>query len=182
MSTKWLPAMALLAVPTVAQPAQSERSMLGYVGNATFFIDAPEGWGTDADAARRLNALFVLTPQGTTFNNSAAVIVGTFFPETTVIDAKGNVKASVKSRDPSAQFSEPDPVRAGNVTISLMEIRSRDIPTQPIEALAFVQLEKTVVMVTLSALSQDAFLRGRSVWLEMLKTYSEAGIKIKTGP
>lgn len=169
---------ALLFAALSALAAQSDRSILGSVGTSSYWIDAPAGWNPDAPTARRFNAIFVLTPPGTGFDNAGAVIIGSSFSDTTVADAKAKVRASTLAADPAAVITEPDIVTVNGATISLLELRSKVIRSQPYELVAFVSVGNHVGVFTLSALAEEPFKRGKDVFMDMLKSYADAGLSV----
>jgi hypothetical protein len=173
---------AVLISSAPAFSAQSESSMLGYVGKSSFWLDVPTGWTADQQAAKNFGAVFVLVPPGTNFNSAAVIIIGSSYKGKTVADAIGQTKSGTLSKDPAAQIEERPSIEAGGAKMSLLEIRSKANRSQPFETIAFVALGQDVLVVTLSGLAEEPYNRGKGIFSTLLTTYKEAGIEVQKGP
>jgi hypothetical protein len=173
---------AILIASASAFTAQSESSMLGYVGKSSFWLDVPTGWTADQQAAKQFGAIFVLTPPGTNFNSAGAIILGTSYKGKTVEAAIAQVKSKTSAQDPGAQITDLPAVDAGGTKMSLIEIRTKVIKSQPFETIAFVALGQDVVVITLSGLAEEPYNRAGSVLTHLLRSYKEAGIQVQTSP
>jgi hypothetical protein len=173
---------AILMASGSALSAQSGNSMLGYVGSASFWLDVPAGWAADQQAAKQFGAVFVLTPPGATFNTAGVVIIGSSFKSKTVEAAIAQIKSKTLSQDAGAQIAELPAIDARGTKMSLIEVRTKALRSQPFETIACVALGQDVVVITLSALAEEPYSRARSIFADLLKSYKEAGIQVQTSP
>jgi hypothetical protein len=175
-----LAAVLIASVPALS--AQSESSMLGYVGKSSFWLDVPAGWTADQQAAKRFGVTFVLVPPGTSFNNAGVVIIGGSYKGKTVEAAISQTKSQTLSQDAAAQIVELPSVEAGGTKMSVIEIRTKVIKSQPLETIAFVSLGQDVLTITLSGLAEEPYSRVKGVFTDLLKSYKEAGIEVQVRP
>jgi hypothetical protein len=175
-----LAAILISLVP--AHSAQISSAILSHVGKASFWLNLPPGWTADQQAAKNVGAVIMLVPSGTTFSSAAVRLIGSSFKGTTVAAAMSRTKAKTLSLDPAAQIAELRSVNAGNVRMSLLEIRSKVRTFQPFETIAFVPLGQDVLVITLSGLTEEPYNRSKVTFTDMLKSYKEAGIEVQKGP
>jgi len=168
------------SIPALSAPHDS--AMLGHVGKSSFWLNVPSGWVADQQAAMKFGAVFVLLPPGTTFNNAGAIIVGSSYQDKTVATAVSQTRAETLSRDAAAEIADLPSIDAGQVKISLLEIRSKTNRSQPFETIAFVALDQGVLLVTLSGLAEAPYKLAKGVFTEMLNSYEDAGMEIQQQP
>jgi hypothetical protein len=147
----------------------------------SFSVNVPAGWIADQQAAKRFGAVFVLVPPGTSFNNAAAIIIGSSYKGISVADAIEKTRSQTRSRDPAAQMTELPAVTVGTARFSVLEIRSK-VGSQPFETVACVTLGQDVLVLTLSALAEVPYSRAGEIFTAMLKSYQDTGLEIKVVP
>lgn len=89
-----------------AAAAQSPRSVLGYVGSTSFWVDMPDGWQADQATAKRLGAIFILLPGDSTFRSAPSLVIASVFHSVSVDAAMAKDKASFLARDPDIAVTD----------------------------------------------------------------------------
>jgi hypothetical protein len=172
ISRRSLLSAVLVAASIAANGAQGDTSILGYVGSSSFWMDVPRGWDSDPPTASKLKVIFVLTPAGSTFDSAPAFIMGSPHANSSVAEAMDKVRAGALSKDPAAQITALPSLEVGKSTISLLEIRSSATRPHPLETVAFIPLQNNVVVVRLSAATEEPYNRGRAALTDVLKSHS----------
>jgi hypothetical protein len=160
--------------------AQEPLSILGYTDSASFWLEIPAGWRSDAEAAKRTGAMFVLLPQQSTFDTAPAVIVASAYHATSLDVEMTKDRASFLGDDPKIRISDRQAIVAkSGARFSVREFRSLLLREQGFESVAYHQQGPDVVILTLSAQTEPTYREGQKTFAVFLKTYEASSLKVK---
>ena len=174
-------ALGLISPPSAR--AAEPLSILGYTKSVSFWVDLPPGWRSDADAAKRTGAIFILLRSDTDFDTAPSVIVASAYEQTSLATAMKNDRASFLEGDPDIRIADRQPVVAkSGAQFLVREFRSQRLKQQGFELVAYHSEGPDVVVLTLSAQSDNQFREGQTVFGALLGSFEASKLKVKRVP
>lgn len=164
----------LLAASMAASAAQGDTAILAYVGNSSFWIDIPDDWTSSPEQANERNALFILAPADNTAADADPRIVGSSHRNASVMETLNKLRADILSQDPTADIKAPSTLGIGRIQASLVETRSSPDRARLFETIALIPLRTDVVVVRLSAASEDSYRRGHDTLMKLLESFADS--------
>ena len=157
-----------------------EKSILGYFGDKSYWMDIPAGFYQDSANGNRIGATFLLIPNGYTFNNAPAIIYSSVYSGKTTDEA---IKYDVD------EFLNHSPGLKVGKTITKKSVSGKIIfikkflnlgsKQQPYETVAYIQERGSVVTVVLSAFTKSAFDLALPKYTDMVTSYESSKIKVR---
>ncbi len=157
-----------------------EKSILSYFDDRSYWVNLPEGFYQDSATAMRIGAVFLLIPNGYDFNGAPAVIYSAVYSNKLVSEAsKHDIGKFVgSSSEVKVRVSSVDTL-SGKNEILINEFINPTSKQQPFESVAYVQEGESVVTLVVSAFAKQNYDYILPEFIEMVKTYESAGIKVK---
>jgi hypothetical protein len=170
----------LIASPSLAQQATGARkdsgdSCLMYGQDHLFALKAPTGWTVDTATAQKLGLHAVMYPDGSSWRNAATTMYTNFVHkdadaqtiEKIIVDDIAGYKKD--SPNITIEDSEPLPLAAGKEKVIVK--RFRGDKGGNIETVAYVDENKVVVMIVLSARTVRDFQASLPIFKELVHSY-----------
>jgi len=163
--------------------ATEPLSILGYTQSESFWVELPKGWRCDADAAKSSGAMFILLPEGVTFDSAPSVIVASAYEDSALDEAMSRDRASFLSQDADIRISDRESIVAkSGARFSVRDFLSHRLTQQGYESVAYTKLGTSVVVLTLSAQTEAQFRSGQKVFRAVLGTFTDAKLKVAKLP
>jgi hypothetical protein len=172
--------VVLIASPSLAQQdigarKESGDSFMMYGQDHLFALNAPTGWTVDTVTAQKLGVHAVMYPDGSSWRDAAATIYTNFVHKDpnaqTIEKIIADDIAGYKKDSPNitTEDSEPLPLAAGKEKVIVK--RFRGDKGGNIETVAYVDENKVVIMIVLSARTEKDFQASLPRFKELVHSY-----------
>jgi hypothetical protein len=167
-------ALLTLTVALAIAGAAEAQTGIVYGDSHAFFVTAPDGWVLDnrSGLANGVHAGFY--PQGSSWRDSPAVMyangVGRSSGETLDSFIADDIQ-TFRGRSPQIQVKEGPPIKTKDGRVALMRYFSGD-QSGNYEAVAYIAEKKAIIVLALSARSQDAYQRSLQSFDELVRNYT----------
>lgn len=168
--------LALLTLSVAFAIAGAAEAQTGIVYGDThaFLVTAPAGWVLDnrSGLANGVHAGFY--PQGSSWRDSPAIMyangVGRSSGETLDSFIADDIE-TFRGRSPQIQVKEESPIRTKDGRVAVVRYFSGD-QSGNYEAVAYIAEKKAIIVLALSARSQDAYQRSLQAFQELVRNYT----------
>ncbi len=162
----------LLAVAT-ASAAEGQTGMV-YGDSHAFFVTAPPGWVLDnrSGLGNRVHAAFY--PQGSSWKDSAAVMYANGVTRSSGETLDSFIADDIQTfrgRSPQIQVKEGSSIKTKDGRVALVRYFSGDQSGNH-EAVAYIAEKRAIIVLALSARTQDAYQSSLQSFEELVRNYS----------
>ena len=180
----------VLATPASAQQATGAKSdggnsCLMYGKDHMFAIKAPAGWTVDAATGQKLGLHAVIYPEGSSWRDASATMYSTFVHKeqdaSTIEKIIADDVAGFKKDSPNVIVGDADslPLGAGKERVIVKTFRGDK--GNNVEAVAYIEESKVVIMIVLSARTEKDFLTTLPLFKDMVHSYRFIGDTVTIG-
>jgi hypothetical protein len=165
--------LILLLAAATASAAEGETGIL-YGDSHACFVTAPPGWVLDNRSGLRDRVHAAFYPEGSSWRDSSAVMYAngvTRSPGETLDSFITDDIQTFRSRAPQIQIKEGPSIKTKDGRIALVRYFSGDQSGNH-EAVAYVAEKRAIIVLALSARSQDAYQRSLQSFGELVRNYS----------
>jgi hypothetical protein len=182
-ATKSLILCLLMCASSAANPAESTRAVLTRVGNASFWIDIPEGWDMfkRTGSTKTDTPLFDLAPSGSKSPDeypgaTTLSITAAYYPNRTPIAAwlRWEAGAAVPKQPPGAGNTRELPSSTELPRLEGLPNWSVYGHDQKLRS-AYIQIGNNALLFQLRYRGDEQAAQGEKVLLAVLKSYREVG-------
>jgi hypothetical protein len=170
----------LLASPALAQQATGAKpgdgdSCLMYGKDHMFAIKAPTGWIVDPATGQKLGLHAVMYPKGSSWREASATMYTNFVHKgsdaPTIEQIIADDIAGYKKDSPSVIVADADSVPLGTGKEKVVVKSFRNDKGNNVEMVAYIDENKVVIMIVLSAPTEKDFLSALPLFKEMVHSY-----------
>lgn len=157
----------------IASAAEAQTGIV-YGDSHAFFVTAPPGWVLDNRSGLRNGVHAAFYPQGSGWGDSAAVMYANGVarsPGETLDSFIADDVQTFRGRSPEIQVNEGSPIKTKDGRTALVRYFSGDQSGNH-EAVAYVAEKRAIVVLALSARTQDAYQRSLQSFEELVQSYS----------
>jgi hypothetical protein len=153
--------------------ADDDDNGLLYGDNHAFFVTAPPGWVLDNRSGVPAGLHAVFYPRGSSWKDSAAVMyahVTNREPRDSLNSfITGDIRV-VRDRTPKVQVRDESPIVTKHGPVASVRYFSGDTPRN-YEAVAYIAEKRVIVVIALTARTQDAFERSLPSFEKLVRSY-----------
>ncbi len=167
-------ALLIFSLAVATASAADDQTGMVYGDNHAFFVTAPPGWVLDNQSGLRNGVHAAFYPQGSSWRDSPAVMyangVGRSSGETLDSFIADDIQ-TFRGRSPQIQVKEGAPIKTKDGRIALVRYFSGDRSGNH-EAVAYIAEKSAIIVLALSARTQDAYQRSLQSFEELVRNYT----------
>jgi hypothetical protein len=163
--------------------AREPKTGMVYGKDLAFFITAPGGWVLDNESGVRQGLHAVFYPEGSSWQESKAVMYANAAPKGGADTLEKFIEGDVekfRENSPALSVTDDAPLPVDGKERVLVRRFSGGNPPN-FEAVAYVEEEKSVVMIVLSARTRKDFDDALPAFRRLVSSYRFLADKVKTG-
>jgi hypothetical protein len=157
----------------IASAAEAQTGMV-YGDSHAFFVTAPAGWVLDNRSGLRDGVHAAFYPQGSSWTDSPAVMYAngsTRSSGQTLDSFIADDIQTFRGRSPQIQVKEGPSIKTKDGRVAVVRYFSGD-QSGNYEAVAYIAEKKAMIVLALSARSQDAYQRSLQSFQELVRNYT----------
>jgi hypothetical protein len=174
--------LLIFSIAIATASAAEDQTGIVYGDSHAFFVTAPPGWVLDNQSglSNKVHAAFY--PQGSSWRDSPAVMYANGVARSsgeTVDSFIADDIQTFRGRSPQIQVKEASPIKTKDGRIAAVRYFSGDQSGNH-EAVAYIAEKRSIIVLALSARTQDAFQRSLRPFEELVQNLLSFQTTLKT--
>ena len=167
-------ALLTFSLALATTTAAEDQTGIVYGDSHAFFVTAPPGWVLDNQSGLRNEVHAAFYPQGSSWRDSPAVMYANGVTRSSGETLDSFIADDIQTfreRSPQIQIKEGSPIKTKDGRIAVVRYFSGDQSGNH-EAVAYIAEKRAIIVLALTARTQDAFQRSLQPFEELVRNYT----------